>query len=193
MTGDQSPVDPDAEREIDLRGWWRAFRSRWWIAVAGLVIGVFIGAVYSLSGGTSYTADALIARGQAFNPGGSTTVLSYLSSPAAIEAFATSESALRYAAAKAGMSVGELRGHVRTSTVGDTGTTAQTNTNSVLVQISVVANRARRAQDAANALAGLVKKETTSHYVDPVDLDLQGEARFLCRQAYNSSGARGRT
>ena len=165
MKVDPSPAVSDGEREIDLRGWWRAFCSRWWIAVVGLVIGVLIGAAYSLSGGTSYTADALIARGQAFNPGGNTAVLSYLSSPTAIEAFATSESALRYAAAKAGMSVGELRGHIRTSTVGDTGATSQSNTNSVLVQIGVVSKRAKRAQDAANALAVLVKKQTTSPYV----------------------------
>jgi uncharacterized protein involved in exopolysaccharide biosynthesis len=165
MTGDQNAADLDAEREVDLRGWWKAFRSRWWIALIGLGIGILIGAVYSLNGGTSYTADALIARGQAFNPGGNTTVLSYLSSPAAIQAFATSEAALRYAAAKAGMSVGELRGHVRTSTVGDTGTSSQTNTNSVLVQLTVVSNKPKRAQDAANALAELVKKQTTSHYV----------------------------
>lgn len=165
MKVDPSSADLDGEREIDLRGWWRAFASRWWIAVLGLLIGVVIGAVYSLSGATSYTANALIARGQAFNPGGNTTVLSYLSSPAAIEAFATSEPALRYAAAKAGMSVGELRGHIRTSTVGDTGTSSQSNTNSVLVQIGVVSNRAKRARDAANALAALVKKQTTSHYV----------------------------
>ena len=93
--------------------------SRWWIAVAGLVIGAIVGGVYALGGaGSTYTATALIARGQAFSPGGNTPVLSYLSSPAAIEALATSEpAALKYAAAKAGMSVGELRGHVTTSTV----------------------------------------------------------------------------
>jgi len=165
MSGDKPAADLEAEREIDLRRWLDALLSRWWIAVAGLVVGAIIGGVYSLSGGTTYTATALIARGQAFSPGGNTTVLSYLSSPAAIEAYATSPAALRYAAAKAGISVGELRGHVSTSTVGETGATAAQNTNSVLVQIMVALNRPRRAEDAADALAQLIKKETTSGYV----------------------------
>ena len=73
MTGDQMVTDPGAEREIDLRKWVDALVSRWWIAVIGLVIGVVIGAIYSLSGGSTYTATALIARGQAFSPGGTSS------------------------------------------------------------------------------------------------------------------------
>src|SRR5262249_3039954 len=165
MSVHRPAADLEAEREIDLRSWLDALRSRWWIAVAGLAVGVFVGGVYSLSGGTTYTATALIARGQAFNPAGNTSVLSYLSSPSAIQAFVTSESALHYAAAKAGMGVGELRGHVSTSTVGEQGQTAAQNSNSILVQISVALNRPRRAEDAANALAQIVKRQTTSGYV----------------------------
>jgi uncharacterized protein involved in exopolysaccharide biosynthesis len=165
MSGDKPAADLEAEREIDLRSWLDALRSRWWIAVAGLVIGVIVGGFYSLSGGTTYTATALIARGQAFNPAGNTSVLSYLSSPSAIQALATSETALHYAAARAGMSVGELRGHVSTATVGEQGQTAAQNSNSVLVQISVALNRPKRAEDAANALAEIVKRQTTSGYV----------------------------
>jgi uncharacterized protein involved in exopolysaccharide biosynthesis len=165
MTGDQMVTDPGAEREIDLRKWVDALVSRWWIAVIGLVIGVVIGAIYSLSGGSTYTATALIARGQAFSPGGTSSVLTYLTSPAAIQAYATSTEDLKYAAAKAGMSVGELRGHVTTSTVGTVGQTAAQNTNSILVQISVALNRPKRAENAANALAQLIQRQTTSKYV----------------------------
>src|SRR5689334_18849741 len=165
MTVDQTATDLGVEREIDLRGWLEALKSRWWIALVGLVIGAIIGAVYSLSGGSTYSATALIARGQAFNPGGNTPVLSYLSSPTAIEALATSPAALKYAAAKAGMSPGELRGHITTSTVAQAGQTAQQNTNSVLIQITVALNRPKRAEDAANGLAQLIKRQTTSGYV----------------------------
>jgi len=165
MTGNQAATDLGAEREIDLRRWADALLSRWWIMVAGLVIGVVIGAVYSLSsGGTSYTATALIARGQAFSPGGGNNVLSYLSNPLAIQTFATSEQALREAAAKAGMSPGELRGHVTTSTINQAGQ-AQPDTNSILMQVIVTLNRPKKAEDAANALAQIVKRETTSGYV----------------------------
>jgi hypothetical protein len=158
------PEDVGVERDIDLRRWWRALLSRWWIILAGLIIGGVAGGVYSLSGGSSYTATALIARGQAYNPAGSAPVLSYLSSPTAIQEYATSEPALRYAAAKAGISAGQLRGHVSTSTIGQTGSQQQ-NTNSTLVQISVSLNRPLRAEEAANALAELMKTFTTSSYV----------------------------
>ena len=128
------------------------------------MIGAVIGGLYSLSGASTYTATALIARGQAFSPGGNQPVLSYLSSPITIEALATSPVALRYAAAKAGMSPGELRGHITTSTINAAGQ-AQPNTNSILIQIAVALNRPKRAEDAANALAELIKRQTTSGYV----------------------------
>jgi uncharacterized protein involved in exopolysaccharide biosynthesis len=157
--------DPGAEREVDLRRWVDALLSRWWYAAAGLVAGVVVGGLYSLSGGSTYDASALIARGQAFNPSGTTAVLSYLSSPEAIQSYATSPAAVAYAAGKAGMSPSELRGHIATSTLGTTGTASQQNTNSVLVQITVHLNRAKRAEDAANALATYIKNVTTSRYV----------------------------
>src|SRR6516165_5224046 len=85
MSGDKPAADLEAEREIDLRSWLDALRSRWWIAVAGLVIGAVIGGVYSLSGGSTYVATAFIAPGQAFNPSGNSPVLTYLTSQAAIK------------------------------------------------------------------------------------------------------------
>ncbi len=43
-----APEDVGAERDVDLRGWWHALLSRWWIAAAGLVVGALIGGVWSL-------------------------------------------------------------------------------------------------------------------------------------------------
>ena len=31
MSADPMATDPGAEREIDLRAWWDALLSRWWI------------------------------------------------------------------------------------------------------------------------------------------------------------------
>jgi uncharacterized protein involved in exopolysaccharide biosynthesis len=164
MTGDQGSTDLGAEREIDLRRWVDAVVSRWWIVAAGLVVGVLIGAVYSLSGGSTYSATALIARGQAFAPNGG-SVLTYITSPGAIEAYVNSEPVLREAAATVGMSPGQLRGHVATSTVAQNGQSSAQNTNSILVQITVSLARPKKAEDAANALAQIVKRQTTSNYV----------------------------
>src|SRR6266704_1285139 len=106
-TGD----DLGAEREIDLGRWKQAAVERWWLVAAGLAAGIVVGAVFSLSGGSVYQASVLIAPGQPFSPQGS-PVLSYQSSPRAIEKLVTSESALKRAAKGAGIGVGALRGHV---------------------------------------------------------------------------------
>jgi hypothetical protein len=169
MTGDQGAADLGAEREIDLRGWLAAFRSRWPIAVAGLVIGVIIGALYSLTGGSTYTATALIAPGQAFNPAGNAAVLTYLTSETAINTIATSAATIAAAAQKAGIGPGELRGHVGVFGVnentGQTSSTQSPGKAAVLVAITVDQNSGKKAEEAADAIARIVQARTTSPYV----------------------------
>jgi capsular polysaccharide biosynthesis protein len=157
-------TDTGAEREIDLLGLGRSLVLRWWILAAGLVVGVLFGALYSLSGGRTYTATALIAPGQAFNPSGSTPVLTYLTSESAISELATQTATLAEVAAKTGIGIGQLRGQVRISAVNQaTGTTS--NRNAVLVDVTVRQSKPKRAEDAANALASVIQEKTTSHYV----------------------------
>ncbi len=159
-------TDPGVEREIDLRRWVNAALAYWPVAVAGLVLGLLAGGLYALSGSaSSYSASATIARGQAFNPSGNQTVLGYLSSPIAIQDFATSPTTLAKVAAKTGATVAQLAGHVVTSTFTAEGTPSPTNTGSTLVQITVTQKKPKVAEDAANALADLVKTATTSNYV----------------------------
>ena len=93
-------TDLGAEREIDLSRWRDALVNRWWLVAAGLVAGILVGGVYSLSGGSVWEASVLLSPGQAFSPNGS-PVLVYQSSPRSINEIATSESALERAAAKA--------------------------------------------------------------------------------------------
>src|SRR5215469_4985219 len=138
MSGDRpAAVDLEAEREIDLRRWRDALVSRWWIAVAGLVVGAIVGALYSLSGGSSYVASATIARGQVFNPAGTAQVQGYITSPAQIQNLATAAANLDTVAAKIGVPRSALRGHVSTSTITSAGSASTTNTNSILVLITV--------------------------------------------------------
>jgi uncharacterized protein involved in exopolysaccharide biosynthesis len=168
MTGDQGAADLGAERDIDLRSWWRAFKSRWWIAGIGLVAGIVVGALYSLSGGSSFTASALIAPGTAFNPSGSTPVLTYLTSEAALNKLANEEATIVQAAAIAKMNPANLRGHITVNAVNlnAPGTTSTTSSrNAVLVELTVRNNKAKHAEDGANALAQVIKEKTTSRYV----------------------------
>ena len=39
--------DPDAEREVDLRSAWTRITARWYLPVAGLVIGAILGVLAS--------------------------------------------------------------------------------------------------------------------------------------------------
>ena len=168
MSGDRPPADLEAERDIDLRSWLEALRSRWWLAVAGFVVGAIIGGVYSLSGGSTFVATAFIAPGQAFNPSGSSPVLTYLTSQAAINKLATSAAAVEYAAARSGVPLGKLRGNVSTSAVNQqTGANQSSSTqrNAVLVAIQVQLDKKTKAERAAQAIARFIKNETTSSYV----------------------------
>jgi hypothetical protein len=158
-------TDVGAEREIDLASLGRALVARWWIAVAGLVAGALLGLLAGVSGGSVYEASILLAPGQAFSPNGNSNVLTYLTSESAIQEIATSASSLRTAAAKSGMSVGQLRGHV-TVAPADTGTAANAaSRTSSLIQLTVQAHKPKKAEDAANALGAIVQQQTTSTYV----------------------------
>src|ERR1043166_4883622 len=99
-------TDIGAEREVDLSRWGRALVAQWWIAAAGLVVGALIGAALSLSGGSVYDATSQVAPGQAFNPSGTSPVLTYLTNEAAINEIARSATTLEEAARAAGMRLG---------------------------------------------------------------------------------------
>jgi capsular polysaccharide biosynthesis protein len=160
-----TPVDEsDVEREIDLARLREIAVAQWWVILVGVVVGMILGGLFSLSGSSAYKATARIAPGQAFNPSGSSPVLTYLTNQTAINEIATSEATLQEAAAKAGIGVGQLRGHVTTSAVNQ-GTAASTNRNAVLVDITVQLNKRKKAEDAANAIADVVQRTTTSRYV----------------------------
>jgi capsular polysaccharide biosynthesis protein len=163
MSAQAPPADTGSERDVDLAAWRRAIVARWWIVLAGVIVGAMLGGVMSLSGGHLYRASALLAPGQPLSPGGQ-PVLTYQASPLTIDNIVKSEAALREAAAAAHMSVGELRGHVSTTTV-ETGVGSSASRAAVLIKITAQLDRAKRAEVAANTLADIVKRETNSIYV----------------------------
>jgi uncharacterized protein involved in exopolysaccharide biosynthesis len=157
-------TDLGAEREIDLGRWKQAAVERWWLVAAGLVAGAVLGALLAISGGSVYEASVLLAPGQPFSPQGS-PVLSYQSSPRAIQQLVTSESALKRAAKVAGIGVESLRGHVSTQTVSTGASTSAASRGATLIRITVQLHKPRHAEDAANALGRIVVSDTTSSYV----------------------------
>lgn len=157
-------TDAGAEREIDLGRWKQAAVERWWLVAGGIVVGAVVGAILSLAGGSVWSASVLIAPGQPFSPSGS-PVLSYQSSPRAIEVLVTSESALERGAAAARMPLGKLRGKVSTQTVSTGASSSTASRGATLIKVTVQANKKRWAEDAADALGSIVISDTTGPYV----------------------------
>jgi uncharacterized protein involved in exopolysaccharide biosynthesis len=155
-------TDTGVEREIDLGRWKEAAVERWWLVAAGIVAGIVIGALYSLSGGSVWQASTLIAPGQPFSPQGS-PVLSYTSSPRGIEQVVTSEAALKRAAKAAGIPVGSLRGNVSTATVSTGASSSTASRGATLIRITVQLHKPKHAEDAANALGRIVKADTSPY------------------------------
>src|ERR1700733_5947844 len=153
-------VGPDlgVEREVDLRRWRDAVLARRWFLIAGLVAGLIVGGLYSLTGASTYEGTVTIQPAQPFNSAGN-PVLNYTSSPVAIELLVTSARAINAAAAAAGMAPDQLDGHVSTSDVITSfGPVATRGT--VLISITVSLPQEVRAVKAANELGHFVVAET---------------------------------
>jgi len=158
-----SRTDDLAEREVDLARWRRALVALWWIPVAGLVVGAVLGVLYSLRGGTSYKASALISLGQPVSPGG-VVIASFGTNPRAVALIVSSASAQAAAEQSASLGSGALRGKVSVSQVGSaTGTGATRATP--LISLTVQGAQAKKIEVAANALAARVVALTTAPYV----------------------------
>ena len=170
-------TDYDAEREVDLARWRSALAARWWLPVAGLVAGAIFGALFSLSSAQNYRATALLSLGQPFSPSGA-PVNGLITNPRTVGEIIRSESAIKAAAARAGMRPGELRGHVSTSTV-----SSQAKANAQpLVTVEVTGSKRVRVEEAANALAATVDDRISGDYVKAKEASLQTQLSTLTRQ-----------
>jgi len=158
-------LDPDAEREVDLRSVWERIAARWWLPVLGTVLGLAIGFALALGGGKVYEAETLVAMGQPFSPNGGAPVASFLTNGRAVAEIIRSEAALEQAAKASGLRVRVLRGNVTSQIVGASGPGARP-TGAPLVTIKVVAAQPLKAEKAADALAKEVIERTSAQYVD---------------------------
>jgi len=158
-------VDPDAEREIDLRSAWSRLAARWWLPVGGVVIGAILGVLVSVGSAQVYKAEALLYLGQPFTPGGGGQIQSLATNPKTVSETIRSEAALERAARAAGMRPSQLRGNVTTSTITTAG---QPRNLSPLVTIEVHAPTRAKAEKAANALAQSVMEQVSPYVVQKI-------------------------
>ncbi len=154
--------DPDAEKEVDLRSAWTRITARWWLPVAGLVIGAVLGVIVSVGGGEVYRATTLLYLGQPFTTSGGGQIQSLATNPKTVNRIIHSEAALRRAAEASGLTVGQLRGNVSSQAIVTAG---QGKNVSPLVEITVDAPTADQAEKAADSLAESVVG-VVSIYVD---------------------------
>jgi uncharacterized protein involved in exopolysaccharide biosynthesis len=153
--------DLEAEREVDVGRAARQVAARWWLLLAGAVLGIVGGYLLALGGGDFYRAEATLSLGQPFTPTGSAPVQSLATNPTSVAQFARSEEALAVASRASGMRIGELRGNVSTSTV-SVGRRTAPGVNP-LVEVAVQGERRLEVQRAANALADYIVREISSY------------------------------
>ena len=159
----KSGVDPNAEREVDLRSGWSRITARWWLPVGGLFLGAILGVLVSIGSGDVFKAEALIYLGQPFTPGGGGQIQNLQTNPKTVSEIIRSEAATRAAAAAAGMSPAGLRGNVTSTPVVQAGQVARNFTP--LVQIAVRAPTRVKSEKAADSYANTVTTEVVP-YVD---------------------------
>jgi hypothetical protein len=161
-------VDPNAEREVDLRSAWDRITARGWLPVGGLVLGAILGVLVSVGSGDVYRAEALVYLGQPFTPSGGGQLQSLQTNPKTVSEIVRSEAAIRTAAASAGMRPGQLRGNVTSTAVVQPGQVARNFTP--LVQIEVRGPTKVKAEKASNSFANTVVKQVVPYITRKMEL-----------------------
>ncbi len=156
-TNRQPAADLDAEQEVDLGRYARAVAARWWLLLAGLVIGAVIGYVIALGGTQLFRATSTVYLGTPYSIISSVQLVGPQTNPSTVGTIVHSEAAIDAAARAAGMPASALRGHISTKSI-STGTsvTGAKSTANPLVSISVQASTRKRARLAVNSLADQV-------------------------------------
>jgi uncharacterized protein involved in exopolysaccharide biosynthesis len=157
--------DPDAEREVDLASAWGRLTHRWWLPVAGLVIGAILGLLLALSGNDVYQARSIIYLGQPFAVLGGGQIQSLATNPRTVNEIVHSEAALKAASDKSGVPLRRLRSSVSVKEITAPG---QTRTTTPLVEIGVKASRRHNAEVAADVLSRRVVSKVSVFVVDKV-------------------------
>jgi hypothetical protein len=159
----------DAEQEVDVGRYWSALQARWWLPIAGLVVGAALGYIAAVGGGEVYKAETTLYLGQPFSPTGNVSVPSISTNPTIVGQIARAENTLRRAAAASGIPVSKLRGNVSTGTVATTGRTRLTPGQNPLVELSVKGDRAGPVQRATDSIAKTIVSSVSSYPDQKVD------------------------
>ena len=161
-------LDLDAEREVDVRGWWEAVRARWWLPVLGLALGLAAGYALALGGGSVYRAEATLYLGQPFSPNGGAPVPGLATNPATVNEIVHSEAVLRSVAGRSGMDLAKLRANVTSRQVSPPAGRRAVVGTTPLIEVAVTGQNARVTARAANLLAEQVVEDVSPYVQDKI-------------------------
>ncbi|HEX3224503.1 MAG TPA: Wzz/FepE/Etk N-terminal domain-containing protein [Gaiellaceae bacterium] len=156
---ERQAFDPEAEQEIDFGRYVRLLAARWWLIVAGLILGAVIGYAVSLGGSQRYQATATLYLGQPYSASGNVQLQAAQTNPSTVRQIVHSTSIVDQVAVLCKAKAGTFKGGISTQTV--SGNIAK-NGQTPLVTVSVQTAKRKVATCAANALARLVIAKTSA-------------------------------
>src|SRR3954471_21199 len=110
-------VDPEAEQQVDFGRYGRLLAQRWWLPVAGLVLGAIIGYLLTVGGTQRYKATATLYLGQPYTASGNVQLQGAQTNPSTVRQIAHAQLVVRAAAQHCKAKVGDIRGGISTQTV----------------------------------------------------------------------------
>ena len=171
MSPASQAADLEGEQEVDLASVWQRIKVRWWLPAVGLFAGAFVGLVLALSGGDVWRAETIVYLGQPFAPLGGGQIQSLATNPRTVGEIVRSQAAIEAASKASGISPSRLRSSISTKELTAVGQARGINP---LMEIAVKASGPRKAEQAADVLAGRV--------VDRVSLYVQQKVELLERR-----------
>ena len=146
----------EGEAEVDLGRYAHQIGARWWLLLAGAIVGAIIGYLATLGGTQDYRGQAVVYLGQPLGPISGTPVASLNTNPSSAHAIVTSDSVLRHVSQATGLGIPRLRSAINVKAVAGALTKVG---QTPLIEITVTDRDRGKVAAAANMLANtLVQK-----------------------------------
>jgi capsular polysaccharide biosynthesis protein len=163
--------DPEAEQEVDFGRYWRLIGNRWWVPIAGLVVGAVVGYLIALGGAQVFKATATVYLGQPYTASGNIQLQSAQTNPSTVRVIAHAESTIVQVASACKAKPGLFRGGISIQAVaGNLAKNGQTPNVSITVQ----SKKRKVASCAANQIAKAVV-DKTSGFADQKNANFQAQ------------------
>jgi uncharacterized protein involved in exopolysaccharide biosynthesis len=157
--------EPEPEREVDFSRYLDALVARWWLPVAGLIVGAAIGYFVALGGKDVYRAQATVYVGTPYGASGQ-PIQTTATNPNTVGQLARGQGTLQQVAQASGMSVRELRAGVSTRPIKSGAPKGAPNQ---LYAVTVEGPKRGQVSAAANAIAAKIVAVTGGYAKLKVD------------------------